>query len=297
MGKHESTGLECITEGNPLGGVDQPSRRAKHGDLLASLENLTYMVEAGLARMGLTHNEARIYVFLAKTGAKKASEIAKLLNLPRTETYNLLGSLQKKGLVSCTIHHPIGFVAVPFGNALNALVGVEKDILLSFERQSKELLDLWSSIAHHELRYEEIKEERFQILEGNNSVYRSIRDLVSSAQKEVIVMADQKQLIRLYHNEITDHFHSLTAKGVGVKILTFQPRPEILKELKRCDLRMLAQTNTNLHYIVVDKTQLLFFVKDNSDGNAPSAIWTNCESLVRCLLLLSEQLWNHLDLR
>lgn len=292
MSKYESTELESVTkEDNPFGGVDQLSRHTKHTELLADLENLTYMVETGLARMGLTHNEARIYVYLAKSGAKKASEISRLLNLPRTETYNLLGSLQKKGLVSCTMHHPIRFVAVPVDNALNTLIGMEKERLISFERQGKTLLDVWSSIANHEVKYEEINEEKFQILEGNNAVYRRIRDIVSSADKEVIVMGDQKQLIRLYHNEITDHFHSLTAKGVEVKILTFQAGPEMLKEFKTCELRMLARPNTNMHYILVDKTQLLLFIKDNLDGNGPSVIWTDCESLVRCTLWLFEELW------
>lgn len=292
MGKHESNKLEIVTEGDsPFGGVDQTSRYTKHTDLLASLENLTQKLETGLASMGLTPNEAKIYIFLAKKGARKASEIAKLLNLPRTETYNLLGSLQKKGLVSSTIHYPVMFIAVPLDNALNTLLGTEKQRLVSFERQSQDLLDVWSSIANHEVTHEEINEEKFQILEGSNSVYRRINDIVSSAGKEVIVMGDQKQLVRLYHNGVTDHFQSLTAKGVGVKILTSsEPGHEMLEEIEMCELRTLAQPNT-MHYVVVDKTKLLLFIKDNSDGNTLSAIFTDCESLVRCISCLFEELW------
>jgi len=209
MDKHDSNKLESVTEGDyPFGGVDQPSSYAKHTELMEGLENQTRMVEVGLVRMGLTPTEARIYVLLAKVGAKKASEVAKLLNLPRTETYFMLGSLQKKGLVSSTISHPVRFVAVDFDTALNTLLGMEKQRVTLFERQCKELLCAWSSIATHQVICEEIEEEKFQILEGNNAVYQRIKDVISSAEEEIIIMADQKQLTRLYHNEVTDNFKS-----------------------------------------------------------------------------------------
>lgn len=294
MGKQESKNSKSIAEqGYTFEVVDQPSGHTKHTELLARLENLKSNLETGLVTIGLARNEARVYIFLAKKGAKKASEVAKLLSFPRTETYHLLGALQKKGLVSCTMHYPVRFVAVPFDSALKTLLGIEKQRVISFERQGKVLLDLWSSIASHEVMHEEIDEEKFQILEGNNSVYGRIRHIVSSAEKEVIIMADQKQLIRLYHNGVTDHLQSLTTKGVDVKILTsVEPRPkEMLKEIKRCELKLLAQPITNIHYIVVDKAKILFFIKDNSDGNATSAIWTDCESLVQCILCLFEELW------
>ena len=292
MGRYEAIKLETITEQEyPSGGVDHRSNHATRTELLTNLENLMSELESGLEDMGLTHNEARLYVFLAKAGAKKASDAAKILDIPRTETYKLLSSLQKKGLVSSTMHSPVRFVAVPLGDALNRLIGMEKQRLTFFERRSKALLDIWSSIADNAVTYEETDEEKFQILEGNDVVYRRIKDMVSSAEKEIVIMADQKHLVKLYHNEITDHFQSLRARGVDVRILTsFQSNHEMLKEIKRCELRALAEPCTNKNYIIVDKSQLVLFIKDNSES-APSAICTNCNSLVQCNLCLFEELW------
>ncbi len=272
------------------GGAGHPYSR--HTDLLATLDNLTFTVENGLAGMGLTDQQSKIYVFLAKKGAKKASEVAKLLNLPRTHTYNLLNSLQKKGLVSCTMNYPIRFVATPLDKAVKTLLDMEKQKLVSFESQSRQLLDAWSSIAYHEITDEEIEEEKFQILEGSKVIHGKIMEIVSSAEKEVIVMADSKALNALYHNDVTARLQSLAEKGVDIKLLTSSKScTEILDELGKCKIKTPPSFNANLHYIVIDRTQLAFFRKEK-DEKTPSAIWTNCESLVRCIVYLFEELWS-----
>jgi len=288
--EHMGTTFEPVLDHSIPGGASYPYN--KHSDLLERLDNLTFTVENGLAGMGLSDQQSKIYVFLAKKGAKKASEVARLLNLPRTHTYNLLNSLQKRGLVSCTMNYPIRFVATPLDKAVKTLLDMEKQKLVSFESQSKQMLDAWSSITHHEIADEEIDEEKFQILEGGNVIYRKIMEIVSSAQKDVMVMADSKALNALYHNDVTGRFESLAEKGVDTKILTSsKPSTEILDELGSCKVKTPSSFNANLHYIVIDKTQLIFFRKDK-DEKTPSAIWTNCESLVRCIVYLFEELWS-----
>lgn len=287
-----SNNLESVIDRDAIFGKIGQQYDLPHTELLGRLEDLTYTVETGLSRLGLTDQQSKIYVFLAKKGAKKASEVAKFLNFPRTHTYNLLNSLQKRGLVSCTMHYPIRFVATPLDSAVKTLLDMEKQRLLSFESQSKLLLDAWSSIANYEVSGQEIDEEKFQILEGDTVIYRKIGEIVQSSKKEVMVMADNKQLITLYRNEVTDKFEPLTANGVDIKILTSsQPSTEIQEEIKECQLKALTKFNANLHYLVIDRTELIFFTKESLSGNAPCAIWTNCESLIRCIECLFEELW------
>lgn len=288
--EHMGNTFEQVMEHHSIPDACHQSNR--HTDLLERLDSLTFTVENGLAGMGLTDQQSKIYVFLAKKGAKKASEVARLLNLPRTHTYNLLSSLQKKGLVSCTMNYPIRFVATPLDKAVRTLLDMEKQKLVSFESQSKQMLEAWSSIAHHEITDEEIEEEKFQILEGTNVIYGKIMEIVSSAVREVMVMADSKALNGLYHNDVTARFRLLTKKGVDIKILTSStPSTEILDELAKCKIKTPSGFNANLHYIVIDRTQLIFFRKEK-DEKTPSAIWTNCESLVRCIVYLFEELWS-----
>ncbi len=72
--------------------------------------------------LGLTHNEAGLYIYLAAEGPKRARDIAKSLQIPRTETYHLLSSLLNKGLLAVTTEHPIQFSIVPIKGGLNKLL-------------------------------------------------------------------------------------------------------------------------------------------------------------------------------
>lgn len=56
--------------------------------------------------------EVDIYILLLEGDAKRLIEIADLIGLDRTETYQLVSALQNKGLVTAAFKHPIKFTAV-----------------------------------------------------------------------------------------------------------------------------------------------------------------------------------------
>lgn len=64
-----------------------------------------------LITFGLTLSHANVFIYLGKYGSKTASEITKALQLPRTETYHLVNSLQNIGLVVAELTHPSKYTA------------------------------------------------------------------------------------------------------------------------------------------------------------------------------------------
>ena len=52
-------------------------------------------IKSELIDFGLTQRQAKVFIYLGKYGLKPASEIAKALQLPRTEMYHLLNSLHR----------------------------------------------------------------------------------------------------------------------------------------------------------------------------------------------------------
>ena len=285
--------LECLSQKDkPAGGADQTFNDAKYTSILEKLDILTYSVERNLARIGLTPNEARIYVMLAKKGAQKGSNLAKLLNFPRPQAYYLLASLCKKGIVSRTTNNPMKFVALPFEEAANALLNIQKQELTQLESQTKALLDAWSLITDSEVTCEEIDEEKLQILQGNYAVYRKIHNTISSAQRELIVLANQRELAKLHSNDITDHFESLAARGVHIRLLVFsEPNFKVVEKIENCDIKVLGENNSTTNCIIVDKKQA-FFLRDEPHKFGTSAIYTNCSYFVQCVLCLFRATWN-----
>lgn len=71
-------------------------------------------------------NEVKVYIYLARTGEHKASEISEALSLHRTETYRILQDLEKRGLVSSVFEKPLKFTAAPFEKALDILIETKK---------------------------------------------------------------------------------------------------------------------------------------------------------------------------
>jgi len=56
------------------------------------------IIEKTLYRLVLSKNEMKIYIYVARTGEHKASEISEALSIYRTETYRILRDLSVVGL-------------------------------------------------------------------------------------------------------------------------------------------------------------------------------------------------------
>src|SRR2546430_15932034 len=131
-------------------------------------EMLLEKLKNELSKFGLTSNQSKVFLFLEKYGPSTATQVSKTLKVPRTETYHLLTSLQNKGIVSATFQHPIKFSALTLDKAIGVLVNTEKERVKSLESQEKNLVELWSAIPNFRINQEDIKDGKFQMLQGVN---------------------------------------------------------------------------------------------------------------------------------
>ncbi len=84
-----------------------------------------------LGELGLTPNEARLYLLLAKSGRLKASELAKKAGLHRITVYDTMRQLEKKGLAGKIEEGGVtGFVASPPA-ALSSFLDEKREALES----------------------------------------------------------------------------------------------------------------------------------------------------------------------
>jgi len=88
-------------------------------------------MEKELLDFGLTPNEIRVYLFLARNPASLASDIAKRVNVYRPQVYDILQKLISKGLVSFVIQS---------GRRKYTAASPDK-IITEVELKEKELLD------------------------------------------------------------------------------------------------------------------------------------------------------------
>jgi sugar-specific transcriptional regulator TrmB len=95
-----------------------------------------------LIGLGLPRSDAEVYVYLTKTGPQKAIDLTKALKINKQKIFASLKNLQVKGLV--TKNH-IVFSALPFEEALELLIKIEKEQARVIQESKEELLATWET--------------------------------------------------------------------------------------------------------------------------------------------------------
>jgi sugar-specific transcriptional regulator TrmB len=246
----------------------------------------TEIVENMLQKLGLSKKETQVYVYLALSKERKAGEIAEALNLHRTNTYRILGDLEKKGLVSSVFEKPLKFIATPFDRAVDALIETKKLSIQRLERKKKALINVWLSLPKPEI--EEHRKEVFQILEGEAQIDLKAAELIQNAQREINVFASEEDLPRFYNSGVMDTLEKLSKKR-SINLLTNNsPKSRFFVEkIKVHNKRYASADKASVPtFIFADQKQLIFMIKKRT------ALWTNYEAFIKALTALFNELWS-----
>ncbi len=254
-----------------------------------------------LQKLGLSKNEIRVYVYLARTGMRKASEISEAISLHRTETYRILRDLEKIGLVSSVFEKPLKFIATPFEKTLDLLINTKKLRLQLLEEKKKDLVDLWTSLPKPEVEF--VKREVFQILEGEEHIDLKAEELLAKTKREIWVFLCDSDISRFYHSGFLDNLEKFAKKDLSVRLVTNDSPKScfFVKKLKLNSAKCLAICPIDLpSFIIVDQEQLLFSIKRNNEQNYDmenkreklAALWTNYEAFIKALGALFKEMWS-----
>lgn len=254
-----------------------------------------------LQKLGLSKNEVRVYVYLARSGMRKASEVSEAISLHRTETYRILRNLEKMGLVSSVFEKPLKFIATPFEKTLDLLIKAKKLRLQVLERKKKDLVDLWFSLPQPSV--EIVKREVFQILEGEEQINLKAEEILTKTKREIWVFLSESDISRFYHSGFLDKLERFAKRDLSVRLLTNNSPKSLffVKKLKLNGVKCSSLCPSDLpSFIIVDQEQLLFSIKRNDEHNGDeeekrerlAALWTNYEAFIKALSTLFTELWS-----
>lgn len=256
------------------------------------------LIENMLQKLGLSKNEIRVYVFLARSEERKASEISEALNLHRTETYRILRDLEKKGLVSSVFEKPLKFIATSFKQAIGTLIEAKKLRIRHLENKKDQLFEIWASLPKPEERQR--RKEVFQILEGEEQIDLKANEIAQLANKEIDVLASEEDISRLYHSGFIDTLEAI-AKNINVRFLTNESTKGrfFVSKIDMSNMKYsLSKVQKTPTFILVDQEQLLFTIRKNTQGQNNkgkrekiAALWTNYDAFVKALNRLFFELW------
>lgn len=252
------------------------------------------IIEKALHRLGLSKNEIRIYVHLARAGERKASEISEALSLHRTETYRILRDLEKKGLISSVFEKPLKFIATPFEKALDVLIETKKMKINLLEKKKKSLVDLWLSLPQPET--ENGRKEVFQILEGEEQINLKAGEILNGAEREVCVFTSEHDITNFYHSGLLDELEKSSKMNINVQLLT-NYSPKSCFFLEKIKLKKAKYTVSEVEdlptFILTDDKHLLLLIRKNNGKKRVAALWTNYEAFTKALKALFLELWSN----
>ncbi len=247
-----------------------------------------------LSKFGLTANQSKVFLYLEKHGPVTATQISKTLKVPRTETYHLLTNLQNKGIVTASFQHPIKFSAISLDKAIGILINSEKERVKHLESQEKSLIELWGTIPSLNITPEDVKDGKFQILQGLNQMTGKIDDMICNAKKDIQILASEKDFMKFYHAGFLERIRDSKVNPQFVSSTSEKTTYIFKGKLEDKVRRMPLKVKEDLCFIIKDDDELFLFLK-NPSGPPQNilAMWTDSKSMVYTLKLLFMYIWSN----
>ena len=244
-----------------------------------------------LINFGLTRSQAKVFIYLGKYGSKTASEIAKALQLPRTETYHLVNSLQNMGLVVAELSHPTKYTATDMREAVATLVKQEQDRIDGLANKEESLSEMWKEIPFFAVETDESKSEKMQLLHGNGPITNKIKDMIENSSEEIKIYGTVSDLLRMYHSDVFDVIETAPT-NLKMVVSPLNQTPEFLSEIKSNSIRAMPSDSENKCFIVNDKKEVLIFMRNATHPTRQVfAWWSDSETLVDMMSSLFELSW------
>jgi len=244
-----------------------------------------------LIDFGLTKSQAKVFIYLGKYGSKTASEIAKALQLPRTETYHLVNSLQNMGLVVAELCHPTKYTAMDMREAVATLVKQEQDRIDTLANKEESLSTMWKEIPFFAVETDESKSEKMQLLHGNGPITNKIKEMVGSSSEDLKIYGSVSDLLRMYHSDVFDWVEEAPT-NLKMIVSPLNNTPEFLSEMSSESIRAMPSNSENKCFIVNDKKEVLIFMRNATHPTRQVfAWWSDSETLVDMMSSLFELSW------
>lgn len=248
-------------------------------------------IKKELVNFGLTSNQSKVFVYLGKYGSKSASEISKALQVPRTETYHLVNSLQNIGLVTAELTHPTKYTAMDMRQAIETLVKQEQSRINILANKEESLSEMWDEIPYFAVETDESKSEKMQLLHGNSSIMNKIQEMIESGNNEFKIFGSLSDVNRFYHSDVFDSVEQSTAE-LRLIISPIDKSPEFLSDIDSKKIHTISSDSNNKCFIVNDKKDVLIFMRNaNHPTRQTFAWWSDSETLVDMMSSMFELSW------
>jgi len=265
---------------------------------ITSYKHILYLekIRNELINFGLTKSQAKIFIYLGKYGSKTASEIAKALQLPRTETYHIVNSLQNRGLITAEMVHPTKYTALEMKQAIESLVKQEQVRIKLLAVKEKSLSEMWNEIPFFVVKTDDSRSEKMQLLHGTGPIINKIKEMIDSSSEDFRIYGSVSDLLRMYHSDVFDWLDDSPTK-LKMIVSPLNKIPEFLSEINSDKIKAISSNRENKCFIINDAKEVLIFTRNATHPSRQVfAWWSDSETLVDMMSLLFDLSWEKGDI-
>ena len=243
--------------------------------------------------------EVKIWTALLSRGVSTAGELSDIANVPRSRSYDVLESLEKKGFVILKLGKPIKYIAVPPKEVLER---VKKNVNEDAKEQIKRLESLKGTEVVNELNT--LHSQGIELVEpadlsgslkGRHNLYNHLELTLRNAENSVSLITTSQGLMRKVEG-LKPTFEKLKKRGVKIRIAA-----PITKECAQAakDIMGVAEvrhTDSKARFCIVDGKEIIFMIMDDKEVHPTYdvGIWVNTPFFASAIDKMYDTAWKNM---
>jgi sugar-specific transcriptional regulator TrmB len=220
--------------------------------------------------------ETKVWLALLSKGVASVGDIAAISRVPRSRTYDVLETLEKKGFAIIRMGKPVKYLGV---KPQIILERIKADIRKNAEERVNSLSKIRETdefIKLEELYKQGInpvkREDISASLRGKSNISNFLKETIKNAKKEVIICTNAEEIkskAKLFFQTI----ETLKKANVSIKI-ALSGDATTIKEIETNLQLKIKKTEIDAKFFIIDRKEILFYI--SKDGNGEDiAVWLN----------------------
>jgi len=244
--------------------------------------------------------EVKVWTALLSRGTSTAGELSNISDVPRSRTYDILESLEKKGFIIMKLGKPIKFVALKPDEVVER---VKKNLMVSAKEKTQRLEKLKGEEVLEELSSLFTKGVKFVepsdlsgSLRGRQNLYNHLDMMVRSAEKTITIITTAEGINRKLE-VLMPSLIKCKKRGVVIRIAApiDSNNIKVAREFSKvAEIRKLDKIKAR--FVIIDSNQLMFMLLDDEKfhPNYDIGVWINTEFFAQALEQLFELAWKEM---
>jgi HTH-type transcriptional regulator, sugar sensing transcriptional regulator len=240
--------------------------------------------------------EVKIWAALLSRGVSTAGELSDIADVPRSRSYDVLETLEKKGFVVMKLGKPIKYLAVAPSEVLER---VKKNVKEDAKDRINRLEELKGTEVINELN--SLHSQGVELVEpsdlsgslrGRHNLYNHLELMIRNAESTVTMMTTSQGFIRKVEG-LKPTFEKIKKRGVRIRIaapVTKDCMPAVKDVGSVAEVR---STDGKARFCVIDGKELVFMVLNDSDVHPTYdvGVWVNTPFFASALESLFDTAW------